>query len=292
MISPSRQQATIEHPVTVSGFGYWSGKDVRVQFRAAPAGTGIVFVRQDIDGNPAIPASVAYRADMPLRTSLCMDNHRIEMIEHIMSALAGLQIDNCQVWVDSVEMPGLDGSCLDFVRALEKAGRVTQEAVRNRLVVRSSLRVENKNGWIEVTPSLDQTTKLKYSLDFSSEPAIGQQEFEFQMGTQDFSTEVAPARTFITAQVAEQLKAKGMGERVSYSDLLVFDKKGPIENQLRFSNECARHKLLDLVGDLSLAGFDTIGNIHSCRGGHALNAKLVEQLMLHARLTVPARQVA
>ena len=292
MTSLSRQQATIEHPVTVSGFGYWSGKDVRVQFRAAPAGTGIVFVRQDIAGTPAIPASVAYRTDMPLRTSLCVNSHRIEMIEHIMSALAGLQIDNCQVCVDGVEMPGLDGSCLDFVRALEKAGRVTQEAVRNRFVVRSSLRVENEKGWIEVTPSLDHTTKYKYSLDFSAEPAIGKQEFEFQVGTQSFASEVAPARTFITAQVAKELKAQGLGARVTYNDLLVFDENGPIENQLRFSNECARHKLLDLVGDLSLAGFDTIGNIHSCRGGHALNAKLVEQLLLHARLTVPARQVA
>ena len=292
MTSLSRQQATIEHPVTVSGFGYWTGEDVRVQFRAAPAGTGIVFVREDLPGTPTIPASVAYRADMPLRTSLCIDDHQIEMIEHIMSALAGLQIDNCQGWVNSVEMPGLDGSCLDFVRALENAGRVTQDVVRKRLIVRSRIRVENENGWIEATPSFDQTTKLKYSLDFSSEPAIGRQEFEFQMGTQSFVKEVAPARTFITAHVAEQLKAQGMGSRVSYSDLLVFDKQGPIENQLRFTNECARHKLLDLVGDLSLAGFDTIGNIHSCRGGHALNAKLVEQLLLHARLTVPARQVA
>ena len=278
--------------MSVSGFGYWSGKDVQVQFRAATAGTGIVFVRRDVAGSPTIPASVESRADMPLRTSLSVNELRIEMIEHIMSALAGMQIDNCEVVVDAVEMPGLDGSCLDFVRALERAGRVSLPAIRQTLIVRTRIRVENEHGWIEATPSLEQTTRLKYSLDFSSEPAIGKQEFEFQLGKQDFVQEVAPARTFITSQVAEQLKAQGMGSRVSYGDLLVFDKNGPIENQLRFSNECARHKLLDMVGDLSLAGFDTIGNIHSCRGGHSLNAKLVEQLLLHSRLTVPARRVA
>jgi len=287
-----RQQATIEHPVSVSGFGYWSGLDVRVQFRSAPAGTGIVFVRQDIAGQPVIPATVGYRADMPLRTSLAESKSSVEMIEHIMAALAGMQIDNCQVWVTSTEMPGMDGSCLDFVRALQKAGRVEQEVRRQTLIVRSTIRVENQNGWIEATPSPNQSTRLKYSLDFPNEPAIGQQEFEFQMEKQRFVHEVAPARTFITAQVADQLKAQGMGSRVSYSDLLVFDNEGPIQNQLRFPNECARHKLLDLVGDLSLAGFDVIANIHSCRGGHALNAKLVEQLLFHAQLTVPARQVA
>jgi UDP-3-O-[3-hydroxymyristoyl] N-acetylglucosamine deacetylase/UDP-3-O-[3-hydroxymyristoyl] N-acetylglucosamine deacetylase/3-hydroxyacyl-[acyl-carrier-protein] dehydratase len=214
------------------------------------------------------------------------------MVEHIMSALAGMRIDNCQVWVDSQEMPGLDGSCLDFVRALQVAGRDEQNAPVKQLVVNAKIRVENQNGWIEATPATNGPSVLKYSLDFSNEPAIGKQAFEFAPDAEDFVKQVAPARTFITSAVAEQLKAQGMGSRVTYNDLLVFDQNGPIENQLRFQNECARHKLLDLIGDLSLSGFEINANIHSCRGGHSLNAQLVRQLLKHAELRIPRRQVA
>lgn len=285
-------QATIEHPVTVEGFGYWSGRDIRVQFRSAPVNTGIVFYREDIAGSPAIPANVACQSDVPLRTSLGSNNCEVEMVEHIMSALAGMRINNCQVWVSSREMPGLDGSCLDFVRALQVAGRIEQGAPVKQLVVNAKIRVENQNGWIEATPAIDGLSHLKYSLDFSAEPAIGKQLFEFHPDTQNFATEVAPARTFITNAVAEQLKSQGMGSRVTYNDLLVFDEQGPIQNQLRFENECARHKLLDLIGDLSLSGFDIIANIHSCRGGHSLNAQLVRQLLKYAEIRVPGRRAA
>ena len=292
MLTLFRQQATIEHSVTVSGFGYWSGLDVRVQFRPSPPGTGIVFFRQDQPGSPAIPALVASRENVPLRTSLENNGQRVAMIEHIMSALAGLQIDNCQVWVDNEEMPGLDGSCLEFVRALHLAGRQEQDTVRNQIIVRSQIRVENENGWIEATPAEPAVSRLKYSLDFSNEPAIGRQEFEFVLGLDDFVKEVAPARTFITHAVAEQIKSQGLGSRVSYTDLLVFGKMGPIQNQIRFPNECARHKLLDLIGDLSLSGHQIIANIHSFRGGHALNAKFVEQLLKVGEIQQPSRQIA
>ncbi len=287
-----QHQATIEHAVTVEGFGYWSGRDIRVQFRPALVNSGIVFYREDIAGSPAIPANVACQTDAPLRTSLGSNNCEVEMVEHIMSALAGMKINNCQVWVSGREMPGLDGSCLDFVKALESAERVEQDLAVKQLVVNAKIRVENNNGWIEATPASERQSSLKYSLDFCNEPAIGKQVFEFNPSTQDFATEVAPARTFITHAVAEELKSKGMGSRVTYSDLLVFDQQGPIQNQLRFENECARHKLLDLVGDLSLAGFDIIANIHSCRGGHSLNAQLVRQLLKHAEIQVPNRRAA
>ncbi|MDB4778124.1 UDP-3-O-acyl-N-acetylglucosamine deacetylase [bacterium] len=287
-----QHQATIEHTVTVEGFGYWSGRDIRVQFRPAPANSGIVFYRADIAGSPAIPANVACQTDVPLRTSLGSNNCEVEMVEHIMSALAGMKINNCQVWVSGREMPGLDGSCLDFVQALQSAERVEQDIAVKQLVVNAKIRVENQNGWIEATPASHGQSRLKYSLDFSDEPAIGKQVFEFNPSTQNFATEVAPARTFITHAVAEELKSQGMGSRVTYSDLLVFDEQGPIQNQLRFENECARHKLLDLVGDLSLAGFDIIATIHSCRGGHSLNAQLVRQLLKHAEIKVPKRQAA
>ena len=126
---------------------------------------------------------------------------------------------------------------------------------------------------------------------FQPSQPLANRNLEFDPNQMNFSKDVAPARTFITEAVAQKLQAEGMGSRVSYRDLLVFDKTGPIENQIRFSNECARHKLLDLMGDLSLAGHEIIANIHSCRGGHALNAQLVSVLLEQIGVQ-PVRQAA
>ena len=148
LIVNSRNQATIEHPVTVHGYGYWSGLDVRVQFRPAQPGTGIVFVREDVAGHPSIVASVESRADVPLRTSLRSELCQVEMVEHVMSALVGMRIDNCEVWVTSAEMPGLDGSCLAYVRALQKAGRIEQDCPVRQLIVDRRYRV-GKRKWMD-----------------------------------------------------------------------------------------------------------------------------------------------
>ncbi len=130
-----RKQQTIAAPVTVEGVGYWSGEDVRVEFCPAPIDTGIAFVRADLPGAPRVPATVYHRVEIPRRTTLRCGEAGVEMIEHVMAALAGLQIDNCEVWVDRPEMPGCDGSCLPFVEALRSAGVLPQEALRRRHVI-------------------------------------------------------------------------------------------------------------------------------------------------------------
>ena len=291
-MSRPRNQATIETPVSVTGFGYWSGLDVTVQFLPAPANSGIVFVRDDISDSPEICARVGNRTNIALRTSIQGSGCQIDMIEHIMSALAGLKIDNCEVVVDQTEMPGMDGSCDAYVQALLKAGRRQQAPLVPQIVVTDLIRVETDNGWIEAKPVQGNSPSMKYSLDFPAEPAIGRQEFQFNVSEDDFAVDVAPARTFITSSVAEMLKAQGMGSRVTYQDLLVFSKDGPIENEVRFENECARHKLLDLIGDLALSGHEIIADIHSCRGGHALNAQLVRRLLNHAGINKAMQRVA
>ena len=126
----TRNQRTIASPAVTAGVGYWSGRDVRVEFRPAAADTGIVFVRADLPDCPRIPAVVQHRVEIPRRTALRRGKASVEMIEHIMAALAGLQIDNCELWVDQAEMPGCDGSCLPFVEAISAAGIVEQNAVR------------------------------------------------------------------------------------------------------------------------------------------------------------------
>lgn len=128
----TRKQRTLAAPAKIEGVGYWSGRDVHVEFRPAAENSGIVFVRRDLPDQPRIPASVAYRSQTPLRTTLCNGNVSVEMIEHLMAALAGMQIDNCEVWVDQSEMPGLDGSCLPFVEVFKAAGTAVQDATRKK----------------------------------------------------------------------------------------------------------------------------------------------------------------
>ena len=144
-----RKQRTIARPAEVTGFGYWSGKNVRVEFRPAAPGSGIVFVRSDLDPPRRIPVAVEHRIEVPRRTALAADGSQVEMVEHILAALYGLSIDNCEIWVDGPEMPGCDGSAQPFVAALDAVGVVEQPASRRRLVVMDITRVGDEDCWIE-----------------------------------------------------------------------------------------------------------------------------------------------
>src|SRR5208337_3317566 len=147
-----RNQRTLLATAAIEGIGYWSGRDVRVGFRPAEPGQGIVFVRTDLPGRPRIPAVVHNRIEMPRRTVLRSGGASVEMVEHIMAALAGMHVDNCEVWVDQAEMPGCDGSALAFVAAIQEAGIVEQNVPRDLFVVRQALRLGNDECWIEARP--------------------------------------------------------------------------------------------------------------------------------------------
>jgi UDP-3-O-acyl N-acetylglucosamine deacetylase len=276
---PLRKQHTITAPATIAGVGYWSGNDIKVEFRPAAANTGIVFVRRDLPGKPRIPASVHYRTDMPLRTNLCMGEASVEMIEHIMAALYGLQIDNCEIWVDHAEMPGMDGSSLPFVEALQAAGIVQQDALRPRKIIRRVIRHGNEKSWVEARPCCSGKQILQYELDYGSGNPIGRQSLELSLSPRFFHISLAPSRTFLLEAEARELAARGFGQRMTYSDLLVFGPEGLIDNQLRFPDECVRHKMVDMIGDLALAGCDLVGRFTAFRSGHRLNAELVRSLV-------------
>ncbi len=275
----TRNQRTIVAPAVVSGVGYWSGQDVLVEFRPAPADTGIVFVRADLDGAPRIPATVGHRVESPRRTTLRSGEAGVEMVEHILSALAGLQIDNCELWVDRPEMPGCDGSGLPFVEALRAVGTVEQNAPRPCHVVRRTIRLGNGESWIEAGPCSSGKTILRYDLDYGSGNPIGRQSLEVSLSPRHFHLNLAPSRTFMLESEAAAMKARGLGARASCKDLLVFGSRGPIDNALRFPDECVRHKLVDLVGDLALAGCDLVGRFVAYRSGHRLNGELVRALV-------------
>jgi UDP-3-O-acyl N-acetylglucosamine deacetylase len=274
-----RKQQTIARSAAVEGVGYWSGQRVRVEFRAAAADSGIVFVRGDLTGSPRIPADVAHRTDTPRRTNLHAGEATVEMVEHVMAALAGLQIDNCEVWTDAAEMPGCDGSSRAFVEALDAAGAVAQDSLREQRVIHDVIRVGGKDSWIEARPCCSGKTVLHYELDYGAHHVIGRQALELVLTPEVFRRELAPCRTFTLKAEAEALQRRGLGRHVAFRDLLVFDENGPIDNQLRFPDECVRHKMLDMAGDLALAGCELIGRFSAFRSGHHLNAELVRAVL-------------
>ncbi len=289
---PLRNQRTIATAVRLAGFGYWSGQDVSVEFRPALPNTGVVFVRSDFERPRRIAAHVANRIEAPRRTSLQADGATVEMVEHLMAALYGLRIDNCEVWVDRPELPGCDGSSARFVEALREAGAVEQPFQRTRLVITEPLRVGDGEAWVEANPGHDSEFRVRYRLDYGVGSPIGRQTVELGIDPASFERDLAPARTFILQEEADWLRARGLGLRVTTQDLLVFDSDGLRDNVLRYPDECVRHKMLDLVGDLALCGCDIAGRISAFRSGHRLNAELVKAILKEARPQVASRRTA
>ena len=275
---PSRNQHTIASSCTVRGRGYWTGKDVSVSIHPAKAGTGVTLVRTDLEDQPSCLARVDQRVDANLRTNVASGEARFDMIEHLMSALYALEIDNCLVEIDGGELPGLDGSAAPFVDALRESGLIIQAPQRQQYAVHESFRIGDSSGWIEVAPSRSGRACFEYQLSFDSAGAIPNQSYRVELTPRRFMREVAPARTFVTSQQAKEIRSSGHASHVTNQDLLVIGHDGPLENEYRFTNECARHKTLDLIGDLSLVGVDLIGSFVSFRGGHSLNGRLAEKI--------------
>lgn len=287
-----RQQRTISRTARVEGFGYWSGRDVTIEFRPAPEDTGIVFVRSDVKPPQRIAARVHHRIEIPLRTSLQANDATVEMIEHVMAALYGLRIDNCEVWVNSAEMPGCDGSALPFVVALDAAGIEEQPALRERFVVQRPVRVGDDHCWLEARPSDAGEYRIQCRIDYGPTGPIGRQSLSIRVTPNTFRNDLAASRTFILEDEAEWLRSQGLGTRVTFRDLLVIGDQGPIDNTFRFTDECVRHKTLDLVGDLALSGCDLMGHFIAHCSGHRLNADLVRILLAEAHAASSLRQTA
>lgn len=273
-----RSQRTLRRPAVVSGFGYWSGKRIRVELEPASAGTGVVFVRADIDPPVRIAATVENRIEASSRTNLAVAGGRVQMVEHLLSALAGIGIDCCVVRVNGEELPGMDGSSQAFVEAIDAAGVEDLGAPLEPLVVTQPVRIGDSESWIEAMPPSFPGLSIEYVLDYGPGP-IGRQELSLRVTPQTYRDELSQARTFISVEDAERMRADGRGLSVSPRDLLVFGPDGPVGNRLRWSDECVRHKVLDAVGDLALAGRPLHAHVRACRSGHRLNAKLVGRLM-------------
>lgn len=287
-LTSSRRQQTVRRPVVVSGCGYWSGRENRVELRPAAADAGVVFVRGDIGPGARVPARLASRVDAVARTNLEVDGARVEMVEHLLSALAALGVDCCTVWLTAEEMPRLDGSARAFVDAIDAAGVVGLGAPVDPIVVQDRVRVGDGEAWIEILPPRFAGLSVDYVLDYGAGP-IGRQEFSIEVDPDSYRRELADARTFITLEEADRLRGSGLGLDVSTQDLVVFGPDGPVDNPLRWPDECVRHKVLDLVGDLALVGRPVHGHVRAYRSGHRLNAELAGRLVAVERnVCVPA----
>jgi UDP-3-O-[3-hydroxymyristoyl] N-acetylglucosamine deacetylase/3-hydroxyacyl-[acyl-carrier-protein] dehydratase len=214
------------------------------------------------------------------------------MIEHVMAALAGLRIDNCAVELDASETPGCDGSSRAFVEALCQAGVVEQSRKREVLSIDRPITVRDGASTLTAFPGAGDDLVLTYNLDYPPETPIGRQCLFLELSPETFQRELAPSRTFLLESEARAMQQAGLGRRLSPADLLIFGQEGPIGNHLRFPDECVRHKILDMVGDLALLGRDLAGHVVAHRSGHMLNAELVRGLLQSAEQSGAIHHVA
>ncbi len=279
-----RLQNTIGRAVSIDGFGFWTGEDVSVEFRPAEPDSGLVFVRADLPGMPRIPARVEFREEKPRQTSLVCGQARVDMVEHLLAALRGLKIDNCEIVVDKPEMPGLDGSSKLFVEVLEQAGMATQPAVRKIRLVTRAFSLGNDEQRIRVSPGRNGCNSYRFTLVPTEDYPISRQDFQCDLSRRAFRRDIMACRTFLAKYEADYLQDMGLCARVTPRDVLVLTDEGPLNNEFRCENECARHKVLDMIGDFALVDCDWVGHFESYRGGHSLNAECVKHLLEHTTL--------
>ena len=281
------RQRTIEKPVEVSGRGLFSGEPARLRMVPAPPDSGLAFVRTDLPAPVRIAVSIANVAKRARRTTLANGTAAVETVEHVLAAVAGMGIDNLTMELSGSEVPSADGSPLMFADALRQAAIREQEAQRHCLVIDQPVTVTSGAGSLTALPGPDDCLDVIYDLDYPDDPQIGRQVAFFCVGRDDFAGELAGARTFATQAEAAEMQSRGIGTHLSARDVLVIGPDGPVDNALRFPNEPARHKLLDVLGDLALLGRPVRGRIIARRSGHEHNHALVRRL---ARLAAARRQ--
>lgn len=271
-------QKTIANPTSVSGKGLFGSKDATVVFRPAPVDTGVVFVRTDIAEPVRIRAIATNIADRTRRTALRKGPVSIETVEHCLAAVNALEIDNLVIEVDGPEMPAPDCSSSEYFRMLATAGFVEQQSARREFVIDQPVVITSGDASIYALPHPDEALNITYDLDYGGHTGIGRQIFSCRLTPDGFEKNLARARTFLLEVEARQFQARGMGTHLTPRDILVIDSDGPIKNSYRFPDECVRHKIVDLIGDLTLVGRKVIGRIVSYKSGHSLNQQLVHKL--------------
>lgn len=283
-------EKTIQNEVSCSGIGLHSGEKIHLRLIPAPEGSGILFSRADL-GGIRIPANAAHVVSTHLSTTIGVEGATVQTIEHLLAAIAAFGIDNLIVELDGPEVPILDGSAAPFAELLSRAGLVHQKKARRVVQLIEPITVMEKGKRITIHPS--STFEISYKIQFDH-PLIASQSYDYRHSWQAFMAEIAPARTFGFLKDVQMLQSMGLARGGSLENAVVIGEDQVLnEEGLRFSDEFVRHKILDLIGDLSLLGMPILGRIEAVCSGHMLHARLIKEILQNKKAckilgTVPA----
>ncbi len=268
-------QFTLKNSVPLSGVGLHTGRSVTIRLCPAEINTGVVFRRIDLPESPEIRARVEHVVRANRGTSLGVGDVHVHTIEHLMAAFLGLGVDNCVVEMDAEEIPLMDGSSKMFVEAIQSAGLARQNGPSREFVIREPLHLIDGDRMLIALPSADLCVSETVSFP---DPAVGTQFATFRMTPEEFTAQVAPARTFGFVSEADQLKQMGMIKGASLENAVVYENGKLLSGPLRFPDEPVRHKILDLMGDMALMGRKIRGRLFAVRSGHAFNVRFVNMM--------------
>lgn len=270
-------QRTLRSTVSCTGVGLHSGTPITLTLRPAPANSGIVFVRSDLEEPVEIPARAEFVVDTTMATTIAQGNVKVSTIEHLMAALAGMGIDNCRVEVSGPEVPIMDGSAAPFVYLIESAGIELQRKMKRFLVIRKPVTVVDGDKEARFLPA--SQFSVSFTIDFDH-PLISKQSYRMDFSDRFFQREIARARTFGFYREVEMMKQMGLARGGSLENAIVIDDFSILNpDGLRFPDEFVRHKILDSIGDVSLIGMPVIGHLVANKSGHMLNHKLVMEVL-------------
>ncbi len=272
-------QRTLKNIIRATGVGLHTGEKVYLTLRPAAADTGIIFRRVDLDKPVEIPATPENVGDTTLSTTLIKDGVRISTVEHLLSAMAGLGIDNAYIDLNAAEVPIMDGSAGPFVFLIQSAGIEEQKAPKRFIRIKRKIRLEDGDKWVQFEPF--EGFKVAFSIDFDH-PAFsqGKQQAEIDFSTTSFVKEVSRARTFGFMNQIETLRSKNLALGGTLDNAIVMDDYRVLnEDGLRYADEFVKHKILDSIGDLYLLGHSLIGAFSGHKSGHELNNKLLCALL-------------
>lgn len=272
------EQRTLTNIITGTGVGLHKGMKICLTLHPAPVNTGIVFRRVDLDPVVEIPARVENVSSTRLSTTLRYNGAEVSTVEHLMSAFAGLGIDNAYVDVTAGEVPIMDGSSHPFVFLMESAGLELQNAPKKFIRVKKTVRVQEEDMWAQLEPY--HGFKVSFTIDFDH-PVLknSNRKVEIDFATTSYKNNISRARTFGFMSDLENLQAAGLAQGASFKNAIVMNHYHVLnEDQLRYSDECARHKVLDAIGDIYLLGYPLIGGFSAYKSGHTLNNRLLVAL--------------
>ena len=273
----SLQPQTLERAIAVSGHGLHSNLPCTVTLVPVPNASGLLLVH--LPTGTEIPVAADRTGDLRLATTLVKGDVRFQTVEHLLSALMGLEVEHLRIEVDGEELPILDGSAAPWVEAIRAAGIKALPGRRRFLKVLRPVEVRQEGKWIRVSPCEGAAgLRIRYTIDFDH-PAIGRQTRELSLSPEKYLRDVGAARTFCLAHEIEWMRSKGLALGGSLDNAVVFGPDGPLNDALRYEDEAVRHKMLDLIGDLALLGAPLLGLVEAHAAGHAMHVALAKALL-------------